>query len=130
MADPRPPTVSLTAEIAGDHTLTPGGTLPLRIATSTLTGVPLGGARVRLAWTLSRAPPPLGRGRIVPFDGGDGGDGGYGEEELPRGEEYLVTKDDGVLSVDWRPKDLPADGARYVFSSLRCMRPSPYSFIL
>ena len=122
VADPRPPTVELTAEIIGSRVLPPSdgttdaGTatpLQLRLSTASLSGVPLAQQRITLRWTI--AATPVRSVSRLPYDDGDGdasvGDGenddeatGDGRAQWPTsGEQVLVTGADGSNTTAWMP---------------------------
>ena len=56
--NPNPNQVTLTASAPNGVLMTPGGTTQLRLTTATLTGVPVGGAAVRLTCSLRKHQTP------------------------------------------------------------------------
>jgi hypothetical protein len=114
VADPRPPSVSMTAAVAPGamRVMPPGGKLRLAVQTSTLSGVPVGGARVTMRWCIQPKAEAAGCAYCLAearSDGGDGGmeggmEGGETGAELPLlGEEELSIGADGTLHTDWAP---------------------------
>ena len=98
VADPRPPTVAMDASVAAGamRVVPPGGSVSLSLATRTLSGVPLGGARVTLRWRVDGRPTPLTCSYcLLPRD--EAAEGEEGEELPSSGEEVLVTGGDGAL---------------------------------
>ena len=112
VADPRPPTVQWAVEAEGVRVLTPwrpadGTDVPtvgIRIVTSTLSGVPLPSATIRLVWTLRRDGVSSLLGRL-PCGLSETAVLGTDEEN---GEEWIITGDDGTLSLAWSPPNLTA----------------------
>jgi hypothetical protein len=118
VADPRPPSVSMTATLApgAKRVLPPGGKLRLVVQTSTLSGVPVGGARVTMRWRIQPEPDAtecpycISEGGGRGFDGEGGTDGGEAAAELPlSGEEDLIVGAGGTLETEWAP---PAGASR------------------
>lgn len=104
VADPRPPTVAMDASVAAGamRVVPPGGSVSLSLATRTLSGVPLGGARVTLRWRVDGRPtPPTCSYCLLPRD--EAAEGEEGEELPSSGEEVLVTGGDGSLAAEWSP---------------------------
>ena len=86
--------------VVGAAVMAPGGAVSLKLSTSTQSGVPLGGADVKLKWTLQRNEAACGRScAAVPRTTAADDD----DEEETAGEEHLTTGADGTLTVAWRP---------------------------
>ena len=100
IADPRPPSVSLDAKLPSEAFLRPGGRAELEVVAASLTGVPVGGAEVKLRWSLHRT------GRRG--DAGTGIDHTLDESGEESGEESVVTGPNGIGSISWRPANLSA----------------------
>lgn len=108
VADARPPTVEMVAEAPEGVLMAPGGSTSLRLETSTLSGVPVGSAKVQLTWSLVKSsPPPTWRS---PWYRGDAAVvSSSGLEDDVGGIEELVTGEDGTLSWAFRPHNLTGE---------------------
>jgi len=129
IADPRPPTVTLSVStVASDgvgdgdgdsRSMSPNSTFGLRVSTATMSGVPVSDAVVVVRWRLERAQ------RVAPctycplpfydeFEGvsafADGvADATEADADAVSGEETINTGADGVFSGRFRPSGLRSE---------------------
>jgi hypothetical protein len=114
VAGPRPPSVSLTATLppGAARVLHPGGKLRLAVQISTLSGIPVGSARVTMRWRIQPKPAPPGCAYCQAEGSWNGGGwGGKGRSEwADAAPELLLSVEEdcsmgayGSLQIDWAP---------------------------